>query len=68
MFYLFLLVYDVPGAVEILTLLIDNLRLLESAILGRLLNLRIFLCMHFVLQCKIDDEESKTTLQNHKNS
>lgn len=68
MCYLFLLVYDVPGAVEILILLIDNLRLLESAILGRLLNLRIFLCMHFALQCKIDDEESKTTLQNHKNS
>lgn len=68
MCYLFLLVYDVPGAVEILIPLIDNLRLLESAILGRLLNLRIFLRMHFVLQCKIDDEESKTTLQNHKNS
>lgn len=68
MFYLFLLVYDVPGAVEILIPLIDNLRLLESAILGRLLNSRILLRMHFVLQCKIDDEEIKTTLQNHKNS
>lgn len=56
MFYLFLLVHDVPGAVEILIPFIDNLRLLESAILGRLLNLRIFLCMHFALQCKIDDD------------
>lgn len=32
MFYLFLLVYDVLGVVEILILLIDNLRLLESVI------------------------------------
>lgn len=49
MFYLFLLVYDVLGVVEILILLIDNLRLLESVILGRFLNLRIFLRMYFVL-------------------
>lgn len=49
MCYLFLLVYDVLGVVEILILLIDNLRLLESVILGRFLNLRIFLCMYFVL-------------------